>query len=86
MFCIVYRLQLQRPGRTGIWGHAYEVNEGGPRFRLWIPFRDSGPARAAACENAQSADLGRQGDPVGATDESTRGGPLEDRDEIVKTT
>lgn len=60
----------------GIWGHAYEVNEGGPRFRPWSPFGGSGPARAAACENAQSADLGRRGDPVGAADddESTRGG------------
>lgn len=71
----------------GIWGHAYEVNEGGPGFRPSIPFRGSGPARAVACENAQSADLGRRGDLVGAPDddESTRDGPLKDRDEIVKT-
>ncbi|KYN20251.1 hypothetical protein ALC57_07155 [Trachymyrmex cornetzi] len=71
----------------GIWGHAYEVNEGGPEFRASIPFRGSGPARAVACENAQSADLGGRDDPVGAPDddESTRDGPLEDRDEIVKT-
>ncbi|EGI58398.1 hypothetical protein G5I_13495 [Acromyrmex echinatior] len=71
----------------GIWGHAYEVNEGGSGFWPSITFRGSGPARAIACENAQSADLGRRGVPMGAPDddESTRDGPLEDRDEIVKT-
>ncbi|KYN08037.1 hypothetical protein ALC62_00882 [Cyphomyrmex costatus] len=66
----------------GIWGHAYEVNEGGPGFRPSIPFRGSGPARActySACENAQSADLGRRGSPVGAPDDDESTGTAPSR-------
>ncbi|KYM81156.1 hypothetical protein ALC53_08499 [Atta colombica] len=32
----------------GIWGHAYEVNEGGSGFRPSIPFRGSGPTAPTA--------------------------------------
>lgn len=76
------------PAEPGIWGHAYEVNGGGPDFVRGSLFRGSGPARDAACENAQSTDLRRRSDPVGAPDddESTRGGrPLEKCNKIVKT-
>lgn len=55
------------PVEPGIWGHAYEVNGGGPDFVRGVLFRDSGPARDAACENAQSSDLRWRSDPVGAS-------------------
>lgn len=72
---------LHRPtvaGRTRHMGsrlRSWRRGRGGPCSR--IPFRGSGPARAAACENAQSTDLRRQRDPVGAPDddESIRLGP-----------
>ncbi|TGZ52379.1 Uncharacterized protein DBV15_09262 [Temnothorax longispinosus] len=72
------------PTEPGIWGHAYEVNEGGPRLRLqWIPFRGLGARtrRTALAKMRNPPIWDDGGDPVGAPDDDD----LEDRDEIVKT-